>query len=132
MGWQGTRGSFALSYLHSIDTGGGFAEALASDTVSASSGWKLSPRWDGGFEVSYVNSSPVTTQVGFVNFGYEGGNSFTLGASLNHRMNDHLSLAGGYDRLQENYPGIRFIARNPNSDRVFVTLSYQFRKSLGR
>ena len=59
MGWQGTRGSFDLSYLHSINTGEGFAQALISDTVSASSGWKLSPTWNGGFEVSYSNSSPV-------------------------------------------------------------------------
>ena len=53
VGWQGTRGSFDLSYLHSINTGEGFAEALASDSVSASSAWKLSPTWNGAFEVSY-------------------------------------------------------------------------------
>ena len=113
MGWQGTRGSFDLSYLHSINTGEGFTEALTSDSVSASSGWKLSPTWNGGFEVSYVNSSPVTTRVGIVTYGYEGGNAFTIGATLSHRLREHLSLAGGYDRLQENYPGIAFIAENP-------------------
>jgi len=132
VGWQGTRGSFALSYLHSINTGEGFYEALVSDSVSASSGWKLSPTWNGGFEVSYVNSSPVTTRVGILNYEYEGGNAFTLGASLSHSMGEHLSVACGYDRLQENYPGIPFIVKNPNSDLVFVTFSYQFRKSLGR
>lgn len=79
-----------------------------------------------------MNSSPVTTQVGFLNYGYEGGNAFTLGASLSHALGEHLNVAGGYDRLQENYPGIAFIAQNPNSDRVFVTASYQFRKPLGR
>ena len=132
LGWQGTRGSFGLSYLHSISTGEGFAEALASDSVSASSAWKLSPTWNGAFEVSYVNSSPVTTQVGFLNYGYEGGNAFTLGTSLSHTIREHLRMAFGYDRLQENYPGITFIAQNPDSDLVFVTVSYEFRKSLGR
>ena len=38
-----------------------------------------------------MNSSPVTTQVGFLNYGYEGGNAFTLGASLSHAMGEHLS-----------------------------------------
>jgi hypothetical protein len=132
MGWQGTRGSFSIGYLHSISTGEGFSEALTSDSVSAGSSWKLSPRWDGGFEVSYVNSSPVTTQAGFLTYGYEGGNALTLGATLSHALAEHLSLAGGYDRLQENYPGIAFIASNPASDRVYVSLSYQFSKSLGR
>ena len=130
--WQGTRGSFALSYLHSVNTGQGFAEALTSDSVSASSGWRLSPIWTSSFEVSYVNSSPVTTQVGTATYGYEGGNAFTLGASLNRTFGDHLSLACGYDRLQESYPGIAYIAANPDSDREYVTVSYIFRKPLGR
>lgn len=132
LGWQGTRGNFALSYLHSINTGEGFAEALTSDSVSASSGWKLARTWTGGFEVSFVNSSPVTTRAGIVSYGYEGGNSLTLGATLTHTLGDHLSAACGYDRLQEYYPGIPFIAKNPDSDRVFVTFSYLFTKSLGR
>jgi len=88
VGWQGTRGSFALSYLHGINSGEGFAETLTSDSVSASSAWKLTPTWSSSFEVSYVNSSPVTTRVGIVNYGYEGGNAFTLGAGLSHSMGD--------------------------------------------
>jgi hypothetical protein len=70
--------------------------------------------------------------VGFLNYGYEGGNAFTLGTSLSHTIREHLRMACGYDRLQENYPGIAFIAQNPDSDLVFVTVSYEFRKSLGR
>lgn len=132
VGWQGNRGSFDLSYLHSINSGEGFAEALNSDSVSASSSWKIAPTWTTSFEVSYVNSSPVTTQLAFVTYGYEGGNAFTLGATLAHSIGEHFSVAGGYDRLQQNYPGIPFIAANPNSDREFVTVSYLFKKAIGR
>jgi hypothetical protein len=132
VGWQGTRGSFALSYLHSINSGEGFGEDLTSDSVSASSGWKINPTWSSSFEVSYVNSSPVTTRVGMLNYGYEGGNAFTLGANLTHTIGERFSAACGYDRLQENYPGIPFIANNPDSDRVFVTVTYLLRKSIGR
>ena len=46
-------------------------------------------------------------------------------------MGEHFSAACGYDRLQENYPGIPFIARNPVSDRESVTITYEFRKPLG-
>jgi hypothetical protein len=132
VGWQGNRGSFALSYLHSINSGEGFAEALTSDSVSASSGWKIAPTWTSSFAVSYVNSSPVTTRVGAPIYGYEGGNALALGATLTHSMGDRFSAACGYDRLQENYPGIAFIANNPDSDRVFVTITYLLRKSIGR
>jgi len=132
MGWQGTRGSFDISYLHSINTGEGFSQPIISDSVSASTSWKLSPTWNGGFEVSYVNSSPVSTTVGIVNYGYQGGNAFTMGATLGHNLGEHLGVSCGYDRLQENYPGISFIAKNPDSDLVMVNFSYQFRRSLGR
>jgi hypothetical protein len=131
IGWQGNRGNFALSYLHSVIAGQGFNEALYSDSESASGGWKLTRTWNAAFEVSYVNSSPVT-QLASVIYGYEGGDAFTLGASLNHAIGEHFSAACGYDRLQEDYPGIPFIARNPVSDREFVTITYQFRKPLGR
>ncbi len=132
VGWQGTRGSFALSYLHSVNSGEGFAETLTSDSVAASNDWKLAPTWTSSFSVSYVNSSPVTTRLGLTGYGYEGGNALTIGASLSHSMGDHLGAACGYDRLQENYPGIPFIANNPDSDRVYVTVTYSLRKSLGR
>jgi hypothetical protein len=130
IGWQGNRGYFALSYLHSVIAGEGFNEALYSDSESASGGWKLTRTWNAAFEVSYVNSSPVTQLVNVL-YGYEGGDAFTLGASLKHAMGEHFSAACGYDRLQENYPGIPFIARNPVSDRESVTITYEFRKPLG-
>lgn len=131
IGWQGNRGYFALSYLHSVIAGEGFNEALYSNSESASGGWKLTRTWNAAFEVSYVNSSPVTQLVSVL-YGNEGGDAFTLGASLNHAIGEHFSAACGYDRLQEDYLGIPFIAQNPVNDREFVTITYQFRKPLGR
>lgn len=132
LGWQGLRGNFALSYLHSVITGEGFAEALTSDSVSASGGWKITRTWNSTLEVSYVNTSPVAQIGNNIIYGYEGGNALTLGARLNHTMGERCRLTASYDRLQENYPGIPFIAQNPISNSEFVTISYQFKKSLGR
>lgn len=132
MGWQGNRGNFALSYAHSVYSGEGFAEAITSDDVAATGGWKPGRAWTASFEVSYANSSPVTTQVGVEPYAYEGGNSFTLGASLLRNFGDHVTASMGYDRLQEYYPGIAFIAANPDSDREYVTVTYIFRRPIGR
>ena len=132
LGWQGNRGSFDLSYLHSIESGEGLAEAITSDAASASGSWKMTRTWTSTFEASYVNSSPVTTRVAFVTYGYEGGNTLTLGATLTHTITEHILVGGGYDRLQENYPGIPLVAAEPNSDRVFATFSYVLSKPIGR
>jgi hypothetical protein len=127
--WQGTRGNFALNYLHSIDSGAGLAEPLISDSVGASSGWKFSPTWSYSFEVSYVDSSPVTTRLGQT-YSYQGGNALTLGTRLTHSMGEHFSAGCGFDRLQENYPGIP--NASPDSDREYGTVSYLFKKAIGR
>jgi len=54
------------------------------------------------------------------------------GVSMGRSFLDHLSTSFGYQRLQEHYTGIAVISENPDSDRVYVTVSYEFKKSLGR
>jgi hypothetical protein len=130
LGWQNERGDIAVSYLHTIIAGQGLLAAYLSNGVSATGGWKFTRTWIGGGAFSYTAISPVTSIPGLAIQG--GGNSSALEASLKHLVGEQFTVAGGYDRLGETYGGIAAITANPNSNRFFVTATYEFRKALGR
>ncbi len=138
IGWQGKRGSISSSYLHAVTSGEGLYGAFYSDSESLSAGWIFGPRWTSSFGISYVNISPLTTGSsgsGPTNLftGYFGGDTFTASASLSHTLKEHLSAGVGYDRLHESYPGNPTVLNtNPDSDQFFGSISYDFRKPLGR
>ena len=128
LGWQNERGDVSVSYRHTVVAGEGLIVAYESSGASASGGWKFTHTWIGGGEVSYTAISPVTSIPGLANQG--AGNATAVEGSLKHLIGEQLTIAGGYDRLDENYTGIPAIT--PNSDRVFVTVTYDFRRDLGR
>jgi hypothetical protein len=128
LGWQNDRGDVAISYLRTDIAGQGLLTAYSSNSVNASGGWTFNRTWIAGGAFSYATISPVTSIPGLINQG--AGNESTVEATLTHSIGEQFTVAGGYDRLDENYTGIPAIT--PNSDRVFVTVSYEFRRDLGR
>ena len=58
------------------------------------------------------------------------GNTFTVSGSLRHSIGERFSASFEYQRLQENYAAIAVIT--PDSNREFETITYQFRRPLGR
>lgn len=129
MGVQGNRGNLAASYLHIITDGGGLLGAYNSTSANASGGWKFTNSWTGSVALSYGTISPVTLVAGSP---YQGGNTLTAGISLVHTFSDHLLMEVGYNRLHENFAGITAIKVDPDSNREYVTVTYQFKKPLGR
>ncbi len=128
LGWQNGRGDVAISYLRTVTAGQGLLTAYSSNSVNASGGWKFSRTWIGEGAFAYATISPVTSIPGLANQG--AGNDSTVEATLTHIFGERFTVAGGYDRLNEAYAGIPAIT--PNSDRVFVTFTYEFRRNLGR
>ena len=55
-----------------------------------------------------------------------------VGATLGYAIGDHFTAEFGYDRLQETFSGIQAIRGSPSADREYVTVTYQFRKPVGR
>jgi hypothetical protein len=129
LGWQGPRTSFALSYLRVITTGEGLVGGYKSNNVNASGTWKFSRDWHVGASGGY---NTIEAQGSLVGLDYQGGDSFTVGATLRRTMGDHFTAEVGYDRIHENFVGIPIVAESPDSDRAYVTVTYQFQKPLGR
>jgi hypothetical protein len=128
VGWQGRRGSLAASFSHTVTAEEGLLGAYNSNTVSASGGWKLARTWNGGFSLGYssINSAtPVTSS------SIPGGNTLTAAATLQHSIGERWSASFEYQHLRENY-NIAVITADPDSNRVSATITYQFRKALGR
>jgi hypothetical protein len=114
--------------IHTVIAGQGLLTAYSSNSVNASGGWNFNRTWIGAGAFSYATISPVTSIAGLINQG--AGNDTTVEATLTHRIGEQFTVAGGYDRLNEHYTGIPAIT--PNSDRVFGTVTYEFRRDLGR
>lgn len=129
LGWQGKHGNLAASYLHAVISGQGLFGAFTSDSGNASGGLRLSRTWNGRMTFSYTTTSSVASLAGL---SYNGGDNLTAEAALSHDFGEHLSATFGYDRLHEVYSGVEVISANPDSDRGFFNVSYQFRRPLGR
>ena len=61
-------------------------------------------------------------------------NSHTVSgtASLQQAVGQNLTVQLGYTRLHEDYSGVAILAGTPNTNREFVSISYQFSRPLGR
>jgi len=128
-GWQGARFSVAGSYSRQVTSGGGLLGVFKSDSGNANLRWKMARTWTAGLKGTYANSESVTP-LSFLSV--QGGHSVSGQATAGHAINAHLNLNLEYDRVRESYSGIPAISSNPNSDRVMISLAWQFEKPLGR
>ena len=129
LGWQGGRTSLAASYARIVTGGGGLNGAFHSNSVSASAGWQLSRLWTAGVSGGYASNTTLTPL--FIQSS-AGGHSLTGTVSAQRPLGDHLNVQFGYNWIHQNYSGISAISENPNSNRVFVSFSYQFTMPLQR
>jgi hypothetical protein len=53
-------------------------------------------------------------------------------ASLQQQLGQHFNLQLGYTRLHQDYSTVAVLAANPDTNREFVSISYQFSRPLGR
>ena len=61
-----------------------------------------------------------------------GGHTLSGSASVQHSISEHFIMELGYTRLRQSYSNIAVIANAPNTNRAFISVSYQFARSLGR
>jgi hypothetical protein len=129
MGWQELHTNFSASYSRVVTGGGGLVGAFQSNSANASARWQLAHTWSLGASASYMinksesPSSFLTTQ---------GGHSIFGTVSVQHQLSQHLQLEFGYTHLHQSYSGIPVISNAPNTDREFMSISYQFARPLGR
>ncbi len=128
LGWQEHRSSLAISYVHLISSGGGLIGAVRMDNASASIRQQLSRRLSASVAGGYTqNDLLAATPV------VSGNGHTVLGtAALQQQFGQHLNLQLGYTRLHQDYSTVAVLATTPNTNREFISISYQFAKALGR
>ncbi|MFZ0277500.1 MAG: hypothetical protein WA651_10340 [Candidatus Sulfotelmatobacter sp.] len=128
LGWQGHLSSAAISYAHLISSGGGLIGAVKTDNVSASIRQQLrrtlSATVAGGYADNDILAAATLTS----------GNGHTVSgtASLQQLFGQHLNVQLGYTRLHQDYSTVAVLAATPDTNREFVSISYQFSRPLGR
>jgi hypothetical protein len=129
VGWQTEHTSLAASYSRSVTGGGGLMGAMSSNRASVSATWRMTRTWDVGSTAGYAiykNESPLSLSSSL------GGHSVSGAVTIDHTLSDRLRMEVGYQRLHQSYGGIAAITSDPDADREFASISYQFTRPLGR
>jgi hypothetical protein len=128
LSWQGHLSSLAISYSHLISSGGGLIGAVRMDSAYAALRQQLSRMLSASVAGGYAQNDLLAgTSVASGN-----GHTVSGTASLQQQFGQHVSVQLGYTRLHQDYSTVAVLATNPNTNREFVSISYQFSRPLGR
>jgi hypothetical protein len=128
VGWQGRLTNVALSYSHMISGGGGLQGAVHLDSASTSIRQQITRTFSGSVAGGYVQNDVIAGALG----GAANGHTVSGTASVQQLLGQRISLQMGYTRLHQDYSGVAVLATTPNTNREFVSISYQFSRPLGR
>jgi hypothetical protein len=129
-GWSGKRANIAGSFSRSVYAGGGLIGVYSGYSFSASASTRMGKNWSANVSASYSDIHNITApSAGFSTLAT--GNFVAGQVVVGRTFREMINLSFGYQRLHEDYD-IPVISADPDSDRVFATLTYQFRKPLGR
>jgi hypothetical protein len=128
LGWQSRWNSVALGYSHIISGGGGLTGAVEMDSGNASVRQRITKMLTGSLTGAYAQNKVLQGSAS------QGNNGHTVlgSASLEQQIGRRVSLQLGYTRVHQIYSNVAVISANPNTNREFVSLSYQFSRPLGR
>jgi len=127
--WQGRWNSLAVSYSHSIASGGGLLGAVQLDSASASMQQRITKTLSGSVAGGYAQNDVLgSSSLQPTNNGH----SLSATASVQQRFGQHVNVQLGYTRLHQSYSTVAVLAGTPDTNREFVSVSYQFSRPLGR
>jgi hypothetical protein len=129
IGWQKSHTNFVAAYSRTITGSSGLAGATNSNSANASARWQITRTWTVGSAANYTNNKNVTPFSSSFN---PGGYTVSGTVSVQHSMSEHLKAELGYARLHQSYSGIAVISNAPDSNREFISVTYQFTRPLGR
>jgi hypothetical protein len=128
LNWQGRLTALAFSYAHVIANGGGLIGAVKMDSANASLHQQLTRRLSATVGGGYAQNDVLTATPLFS----ENGHTVSGTAILQQMFRQHWNLQLGYTRLHEDYGTVAVLAQTPNTNREFISISYQFARPLGR
>lgn len=127
--WQATRTTVVATYSRTVTAGGGLLGVFDSDSANLSVRWQLARSLRMGVTGNYALTRNAVPSIPLFN---PGGHSISASPFVTYRISNYLDVEAGYDRLHQRYNGIAILADNPDSNREYVSLSYQFKRQLGR
>lgn len=129
IGWQRSRTNLAVSYSRTVTGAGGLLGAFQSNSANASARLQLTRTWTLGLTTTYANFKNVIPLFLASN---SGGHTISGSASVQHSIGEHFTTELGYARLDQSYHGVAALSADPDSDRAYISVSYQLKKPLGR
>jgi hypothetical protein len=128
VGWQAAHTSFALTAKQAITAGIGLESAVRAQTAAGSIRHQLTKLWSGQLTAAYANNNVLAPSPQFNNSGH------TLAGtlSLNRQIGEHLGLGISYARIHQSYVNVPALSATPSRNRVWLSLSYQFMRPIGR
>ncbi len=129
VGWQRSRTNVAASCSRTVTGAGGLLGAFQSTSANANVRWQLARTWAFGSAASYSNQKNVLPA--FLSPS-PGGHTVSGAVSVQHPIGEHFTAECGYARIHQSYGGIAVLSEYPDSDREYISISYQFTRPLGR
>jgi hypothetical protein len=123
--WQGRLTNVALTYSHIISGGGGLVSAVKMDSASAAIQRQLTRRLSGSIAGGYSQNDILASTA-------SSGHTVSGNVSLQQEVGQHINLHLGYMRLHQVYNNVAVLAVTPDTNREYISISYQFSRPLGR
>ncbi len=101
---------------------------VREDAVIASARQQLLPKLSASVAASYAQNDLLASTPLLANNGH----TWSGTASLQQQVGQHFNFQLGYTRLREDYSSVAVLAATPDTNREFVSISYQFARPLGR
>jgi hypothetical protein len=128
MNLQGRLTNVAVSFSQMISGGGGLNGAVHMTSATALIGQQIMRRLNGTVSGGYTQNDLVASALAANNNGH----TISGTASLHQLIGQHVDVQLGYTRIHQNYSEVAIVATTPNTNREFVSISYQFSRPLGR
>lgn len=129
IGWQTSHTNIVSSYSRTVTAAVGLPGAFDSNNANASARWQVTRAWNLGCAASYSINKNVTPLFPASN---PGGHSVSGLVSAQYSLSEHFKAELGYSRLHQSYSGISAISIVPDTNREFISISYQFSRPVGR
>jgi hypothetical protein len=129
IGWQKSHTNFVASYSRTVTGSLGLPGAFDSNSANGSARWEIIHTWTVGLAANYSNNKNITPSLPSSN---PGGQTVSGTVSMQHSISEHFQAELGYARLRQDYSGIPVISNAPDSNREYISVTYQFTRPLGR
>jgi hypothetical protein len=128
LSWQGRLNTFAMSCSHIISGGGGLIGAVHMDSANMSLSQRMARTLNASVSAGYAQNDVI----GSFQPGSFDGHTLSGTVSLQKQFHQYVNLQVGYTRLHQDYSDVAALSQIPNTNREFISLSYQFSRPLGR